>query len=174
MQFSTIASLAAIASVASAASNVTTATATEKTTTLVTITSCEDHVWAETVSPALISTATVTINDIITEYTTWCPIEASESAAENKTKSAVSTAAPVTTTTSIAAHTSVEAKVESTTESESTVTKTVQASKTIKVSSLAVQTVASSTHTVASFTGAANKALPAVGALIAGAAALLI
>ncbi|KAG0656178.1 putative covalently bound cell wall protein 22 [Maudiozyma exigua] len=74
MQFFTVASIAAIASVASAAANVTTATATQKTTTLVTITSCEDHVCQETVSPALVSTATVTVNDVITEYTTWCPI----------------------------------------------------------------------------------------------------
>nr|CAA88216.1 unknown [Saccharomyces cerevisiae]CAI6411235.1 CBM_HP1_G0008360.mRNA.1.CDS.1 [Saccharomyces cerevisiae] len=66
MQFSTVASIAAIAAVASAASNITTATVTEESTTLVTITSCEDHVCSETVSPALVSTATVTVNDVIT------------------------------------------------------------------------------------------------------------
>ena len=167
MQFSTVLSVAAIASVATAASNITTATATEKTTTLVTITSCEDHVCQETVSPALISTATVTVNDVITEYTTWCPIEAAETSVHNATS-----AAP---TTSAKSETSVAAKAETaSSESKSTVTKTIQASKTVQVSSLKVQTEASSTHAVASYTGAANKALPAVGALFAGAAALLI
>mgnify|MGYP003365380105 CR=1 FL=1 len=100
MQFSTVASIAAIASVASAAANVTTATATQKTTTLVTITSCEDHVCQETVSPALVSTATVTVNDVITEYTTWCPIPTEAPVSKNTTAPAPATSKTSNGTTS--------------------------------------------------------------------------
>ncbi|CAI4056774.1 hypothetical protein SUVZ_02G2610 [Saccharomyces uvarum] len=130
MQYSTIASIAAIAAVASAASNVTTATVSEESTTLITITSCEDHVCSETVSPALVSTATITVNDVITQYTTWCPLPTTE-ATKNTTSPAP---AP-----------------------------TEQPTKQ-----------GSSTPAVTSYTGAAVKALPAVGALFAGAAALLL
>ncbi|GMM55994.1 Ccw12 protein [Maudiozyma humilis] len=99
MQFSTLATVAAISAVASAqAANVTTATATEKTTTLVTITSCEDHVCQETVSPALVSTATVTVNDVITEYTTWCPIPTEAAEVHANTTKPAPTAAKNTTT----------------------------------------------------------------------------
>ncbi|CAE6465503.1 AQG_2a_G0010230.mRNA.1.CDS.1 [Saccharomyces cerevisiae] len=132
MQFSTVASIAAIAAVASAASNITTATVTEESTTLVTITSCEDHVCSETVSPALVSTATVTVNDVITQYTTWCPLPTTE--------------APKNTTS--------PAPTEKPTEKPTQ--------------------QGSSTQTVTSYTGAAVKALPAAGALLAGAAALLL
>ncbi|CAI4055449.1 hypothetical protein N7582_000337 [Saccharomyces uvarum] len=130
MQYSTIASIAAIAAVASAASNVTTATVSEESTTLVTITSCEDHVCSETVSPALVSTATVTVNDVITQYTTWCPLTTTE--------------APKNLTSSAPAPTEQPTKQ------------------------------GSSTPAVTSYTGAAVKALPAAGALLAGAAALLL
>ena len=132
MQFSTVASIAAIAAVASAASNITTATVTEESTTLVTITSCEDHVCSETVSPALVSTATVTVNDVITQYTTWCPLPTTE--------------APKNTTS--------PAPTEKPTEKPTQ--------------------QGSSTQTVTSYTGAAVTALPAAGALWAGAAALLL
>ncbi|CAI1577757.1 hypothetical protein SEUBUCD650_0L01750 [Saccharomyces eubayanus] len=132
MQFSTVASFAAVAAVASAAANVTTATVSEESTTLVTITSCEDHVCSETVSPALVSTATVTVNDVITQYTTWCPL--TTEAPKNG-----STSAPV---------------------------KPTEAPKNT--------TSAAPTHSVTSYTGAAAKALPAAGALLAGAAALLL
>ncbi|CAI4046070.1 hypothetical protein SKDZ_12G1600 [Saccharomyces kudriavzevii ZP591] len=134
MQFSTVASIAAVAAIASAASNVTTATVSEESTTLVTITSCEDHVCSETVSPALVSTATVTVNDVITQYTTWCPL--TTEAPKNGT---TSTAAPV---------------------------KPTEGPKNT--------TSAAPTHSVTSYTGAAAKALPAAGALLAGAAALLL
>ncbi|CAI4613940.1 BFH_collapsed_G0036530.mRNA.1.CDS.1 [Saccharomyces cerevisiae] len=133
MQFSTVASIAAVAAVASAAANVTTATVSQESTTLVTITSCEDHVCSETVSPALVSTATVTVDDVITQYTTWCPLTT------EAPKNGTSTAAPVTPT---------------------------EAPKNT--------TSAAPTHSVTSYTGAAAKALPAAGALLAGAAALLL
>lgn len=125
MQFSTVATVAAVAAVASAA-NVTTSTAHKESTTLVTITSCEDHVCSETVSPALVSTATVTVSDVVTQYTTWCPL---------------------TTTTGAPA-----SKNGTMTTSSATGTNTI----------------------TSSYTGAAAKALPAAGALIAGAAALLL
>ncbi|CCF56593.1 hypothetical protein KAFR_0B02970 [Kazachstania africana CBS 2517] len=126
MQFSTVAAFASVAAVASATANVTTATATEESTTLVTITSCEDHKCAETVSPALVSTATVTVNDVVTEYTTWCPLSSTAAANATSTKAAANS------------------------------------------------TAASTTKSVTSYTGAAVKALPAAGALVAGAAALLL
>ncbi|CAI4438297.1 BDM_1a_G0016920.mRNA.1.CDS.1 [Saccharomyces cerevisiae] len=43
-------------------------------TTLVTVTSCESGICSETASPAIISTATTTINDAVTVYTTWCSL----------------------------------------------------------------------------------------------------
>ena len=129
MQFSTVASVAAIAAVVSAASNVTTQTVTHDKTTLVTITSCEDHACSEKVSTVLVSTATVTENGVTTEYTTWCPILASEEA---------------------------------------------EAAHSHNMTSHATSHATSSSHTVSSFEGAAAKALPAAGALLAGAAALLL
>lgn len=125
MQFSTVATFAAVAAVASA-QNITTATATENATTLVTITSCSEDKCHESVSPALVSTATVTVNDVITEYTTWCPLTATTEAGVPK-NTTVSPAPKPTTTQS---------------------------------------------HS--EYTGAAAKAFPAAGALVAGAAALLL
>lgn len=130
MQFSTVASVAAIAAVASAAANVTTSTAHKGSTTLVTITSCEDHVCSETVSPALVSTATVTVSDVVTQYTTWCPLETTTAAPESHANTTTAT----------------------------------------------TQTGETTSHEItSSYTGgAAAKALPAAGALFAGAAALLL
>ncbi|SCU90199.1 LADA_0F02476g1_1 [Lachancea dasiensis] len=116
MQFSTAAAVATVSAVVAAQN---TTTVDMESTTLVTITSCESHACSESVSPALVSTATVTVNDVVTQYTTWCPL--STTAASNATSSA-----------------------------------------------------ASSTASVTSYTGAAAKALPAAGALVAGAAALLL
>ncbi|CAI4891907.1 AHL_G0036280.mRNA.1.CDS.1 [Saccharomyces cerevisiae] len=81
----------------------------------------------------LVSTATVTVDDVITQYTTWCPLTT------EAPKNGTSTAAPVTST---------------------------EAPKNT--------TSAAPTHSVTSYTGAAAKALPAAGALLAGAAALLL
>ncbi|CCC69329.1 hypothetical protein NCAS_0C03390 [Naumovozyma castellii] len=132
MQFSTVATIATVAAVASAAANVTTATTHKDVTTLVTITDCENHVCKETVSPALVSTATVTVNNEVTEYTTYCPLSTTAAPAKNVTSSA---AAPAKNTT----------------------------------------TTATKTNTISShFSGAAGKALPAAGALMAGVAALLL
>ncbi|CAR25150.1 Ccw12p [Lachancea thermotolerans CBS 6340] len=121
MQFSTAAAVATVTAVVAATN---TTTVHSDSTTLVTITSCEEHACSESVSPALVSTATVTVNDVVTKYTTWCPLP--------------TTAAP----------------------SSSNGTKT--------------EAPASSTASVTSYTGAAAKALPAAGALVAGAAALLL
>ncbi|AGO13914.1 AaceriAGR049Wp [[Ashbya] aceris (nom. inval.)] len=132
MQFSTVASIAAAAAVASAHANVTTATATRNQTTLVTITHCEENsACTAKVSPALVSTATVTIDNVVTAYETWCPLTTTEAA-----KPPASTAKPPAPSN---------------------------------------QTVPPvETPVVSSFTGAAAKALPAAGALFAGAAALLL
>ncbi|CAI5022652.1 BTE_HP_G0002310.mRNA.1.CDS.1 [Saccharomyces cerevisiae] len=55
-----------------------TTTKTSEQTTLVTVTSCESHVCTESISPAIVSTATVTVSGVTTEYTTWCPISTTE------------------------------------------------------------------------------------------------
>ncbi|CAI6443739.1 CBM_HP2_G0000020.mRNA.1.CDS.1 [Saccharomyces cerevisiae] len=55
-----------------------TTTKTSEQTTLVTVTSCESHVCTESISSAIVSTATVTVSGATTEYTTWCPISATE------------------------------------------------------------------------------------------------
>ncbi|KAL6941410.1 hypothetical protein ACO0RG_002540 [Hanseniaspora osmophila] len=125
MQFSTVATVAAVAAVASASYNET-ATVFDNSTTIVTITSCEENKCSTTTSAALISTATTTVEGVVTEYTTYCPLTSE------------TTAAPVT--------------VSSVTEAQNTTSHTV---------------------TSQSENGAA-KALPAVGALMAGAAALLL
>ncbi|XBW36312.1 hypothetical protein QEN19_001895 [Hanseniaspora menglaensis] len=49
-------------------------TISEDKTTLVTITSCKDNACSLTVSPALVSTATSTIEGTVTEFTTYCPL----------------------------------------------------------------------------------------------------
>ncbi|CAI4233767.1 CIH_collapsed_G0000100.mRNA.1.CDS.1 [Saccharomyces cerevisiae] len=55
-----------------------TTTKTSEQTTLVTVTSCESHVCTESISSAIVSTATVTVSGVTTEYTTWCPISTTE------------------------------------------------------------------------------------------------
>ncbi|CAI4237827.1 ADQ_G0000060.mRNA.1.CDS.1 [Saccharomyces cerevisiae] len=55
-----------------------TTTKTSEQTTLVTVTSCESHVCTEPISSAIVSTATVTVSGVTTEYTTWCPISTTE------------------------------------------------------------------------------------------------
>ncbi|XBW36336.1 hypothetical protein QEN19_001916 [Hanseniaspora menglaensis] len=124
--FKQIAAVSGAVAFASAAYNAT-STVSENTTTLVTITSCEDNACHLTTSAALVSIATVTIEGTVTEYTTYCPLTA--------TTSANTTVVP-------------------------TVVPTTSATKNSTVSS--------------EYTGAAAKALPAAGALIAGAAALLL
>ncbi|KOG99873.1 uncharacterized protein DI49_1716 [Saccharomyces eubayanus] len=52
------------------------ATISNERTTMVTVTSCNSHFCTETVSPAIISTVTTNVKNIVTEYTTWCPISA--------------------------------------------------------------------------------------------------
>ncbi|AET39333.1 Ccw12p Ecym_4269 [Eremothecium cymbalariae DBVPG len=135
MQFSTVAAVAASAAVASAHANhanTTTTTAHYNATTLVTITSCGTKSCVESVSVALVSTATVSVGETITEYTTWCPLPTS--APEAPASSAPSSVA-------------------------------VPSNSTVP---------ASATASVSSYTGGAVKALPAAGALFAGAAALLL
>ncbi|KZV13399.1 lectin-like cell wall protein (flocculin) involved in flocculation [Saccharomyces cerevisiae] len=55
-----------------------TTTKTSEQTTLVTVTSCKSHVCTESISSAIVSTATVTVSGVTTEYTTWCPISTTE------------------------------------------------------------------------------------------------
>ncbi|CAI4241229.1 AMM_1a_G0000960.mRNA.1.CDS.1 [Saccharomyces cerevisiae] len=61
-----------------------TTTKTSEQTTLVTVTSCESHVCTESISSAIVSTATVTVSGVTTEYTTWCPISTTETTRQTK------------------------------------------------------------------------------------------
>lgn len=63
-------------------------------TTSVTLATTDDQGSSTiTTSPALVSIATVTINDVVTEYTTWCPLtDASASTFDKETVSTQSTA----------------------------------------------------------------------------------
>ncbi|CAI4242407.1 BFH_collapsed_G0000760.mRNA.1.CDS.1 [Saccharomyces cerevisiae] len=61
-----------------------TTTKTSEQTTLVTVTSCESHVCTESISSAIVSTATVTVSGVTTEYTTWCPISTTETTKQTK------------------------------------------------------------------------------------------
>lgn len=140
MQFSTVAAVSAVAAVASASMNNTmhsnstvmphvTVTDIVESTTLVTITHCKDNACSTTVSPAVVSTATVTLDSTVTEYTTWCPLTAHDK-------------------TTYYPHTS--------------------------LSNITSAHTMSSHSSVTEFTGAAARALPAAGALVAGVAALLL
>ncbi|CAL9730527.1 covalently-linked cell wall protein 12 [Monosporozyma unispora] len=185
MQFSTVATVAAIAAVANAQYNSTvTATTVENQTTLVTITDCEEHICKETVSPALVSTATVTENNTITKYTTWCPLsgETKTTKAKSSTKAVETTTAvvsskpaekkPETTTTAVVSSKPAEKKPETTTTAVVSSKPAEKKSETTTVASSTKQQ--QSTVKVSSYTGAAAQVLPAAGALIAGAAALLL
>lgn len=157
MQFSTLATIASVAAVANAHYNsTTTATATEDKTTLITITSCKDNACKETVSPALVSTATVTINSIVTEYTTWCPLTA-EAYIASHASGHNATHVPATHVPG--------------THAPATHVPGTHAPATHATSTKAVE---SSTAEVSFYTGAAAQVLPAAGALVAGVAALLL
>lgn len=123
--FKQIVAVSGAVALASAAYNAT-STVSQNTTTLVTITSCEDNACHLTTSPALVSIATVTVEGTVTEYTTYCPL----------------------TSTSTFQNTTILPTSLTTTKGNATVS--------------------------SEFTNAAAKALPAAGALIAGAAALLL
>ncbi|GFP73026.1 flocculation protein FLO10 [Saccharomyces cerevisiae] len=60
---------------------------TNEQTTLITVSSCESNSCSNTVSSAVVSTATTTINGITTEYTTWCPLSATELTTVSKLES---------------------------------------------------------------------------------------
>lgn len=148
MQFSSAVSVAA------AAANLTsTLTQTSETTTLVTVTSCEDHRCVETTSNAIVTVTTATIDNTITSYTTWCPISSSKAATTaNKTEEA--TPKPHETT-------------EKATPAPTLPSSPINKNGTNNGSELP------KSNTVI-FDNGVNKALPAAGALIAGVAALLM
>lgn len=83
-------------------------TESRQQTTLVTVTSCESGVCSETASPAIVSTATATVNDVVTVYPTWRPQTTNEESVSSKMNSATSetttnTGAAETTTSTGAA-----------------------------------------------------------------------
>ncbi|CAI7123162.1 BTE_collapsed_G0000100.mRNA.1.CDS.1 [Saccharomyces cerevisiae] len=65
-------------------------TESKQQTTLVTVTSCESGVCSETTSPAIVSTATATVNDVVTVYPTWRPQTTNEQSVSSKMNSATS------------------------------------------------------------------------------------
>ncbi|AMD18955.1 HBR054Cp [Eremothecium sinecaudum] len=153
MQFTAVASVALAAAAASAnvVSNATTVTDYHNATTLVTITSCEQHSCVESVSTALRSTATVTVDNTITIYTTWCPLPSEQAPPAPPASEAPPAPAPETTPAPPAPE-----------------TPDAPPAPAIEQPSSSVPPVQST------FTGAAARALPAAGALFAGAAALLL
>lgn len=74
-------------------------TVTEHHTTEITITHCSDNKCATSVAPAVQSINTVTIEGVVTEYTTYCPLTASEH--KHKESSSPSSVAPVASTESV-------------------------------------------------------------------------
>ena len=74
-------------------------TVTEHHTTEITITHCSDNKCATSVAPAVQSVNTVTIEGVVTEYTTYCPLTASEH--KHKESSSPSSVAPVASTESV-------------------------------------------------------------------------
>ncbi|CCD27006.1 uncharacterized protein NDAI_0J01140 [Naumovozyma dairenensis CBS 421] len=155
MKFSIVFPVATLATMASAMQhqrpqgkqpNATTETLSRLTTTMVTITDCENSICSEKTSPALVSTATVTRENTVTEITTWCPISSSS---EHMPSPSTTTQANITTIPP------------ATVSSEHVTTPGTR--------------FPSSTHSVSTFTGGAiTNALPFAGAVMAGAAALLL
>ncbi|CAX45154.1 cell wall (manno)protein (precursor), putative [Candida dubliniensis CD36] len=82
------------------------ATVTEHHTTEITITSCSDNKCATSVAPAVQSVNTVTIEGIVTEYTTYCPLTASEHEKASSSLAPVASTESVVTTTISGVHTS--------------------------------------------------------------------
>jgi hypothetical protein len=147
MQFSQVAAAAAIASVASAGYvNVTsTADVWKNSTTVITITSCEENKCSEVPVTTGVTVVTETKNGVVTEYTTYCPL-----------------------TTETGATSTVTAKVTSTkvTSTGSAVSTSTKVTSTASHQNTSVPTISTT------FTGGAVKAVPAVAALAAGVALL--
>ncbi|EMG48401.1 hypothetical protein G210_1033 [Candida maltosa Xu316] len=87
MQFSTVAILSAVAG--SALATFANSTVTEIGTTVVTITSCEENKCHETA----VTTGVVTVTEIDTTYTTYCPLTSEEAAPSTVAAESVSPAA---------------------------------------------------------------------------------
>ncbi|WEJ96990.1 hypothetical protein PSN45_004536 [Yamadazyma tenuis] len=62
-----------------------TSTVTDAETTVITITSCSANKCSTTAVPAVATVTTVTIDDEVTSYTTYCPLTAEEAAADTVT-----------------------------------------------------------------------------------------
>jgi len=98
MQFSKVLGVSAAVSVASAAyANVTsTAEVFSNQTTVVTITSCADNACSEVPVTTGVTVVTSTVEGVVTEYTTYCPLS-------GETKAPASTSAPEDTTSTATA-----------------------------------------------------------------------
>jgi hypothetical protein len=103
MQFTQVLGFAAVASVASAAfSNVTsTAVVYDNTTTVITVTSCEENKCSEVPITTGLTVVTKTIEGVVTEYTTYCPLTTEEETS-TETAKVTSTVAPTKNETTTA------------------------------------------------------------------------
>lgn len=101
MQFSKVLGFSAAVSVASAAyANVTsTAEVYSNQTTVITVTSCEENKCSEVPVTTGVTVITSTIDNVVTEYTTYCPLSTTKAPAP-------STSAPENTSTETAKVTS--------------------------------------------------------------------
>lgn len=62
-----------------------TETVTESSTTIVTITACSNNICVPTTVPAVPSVVTTTVNEVVTVYTTYCPLTSVETLESTKT-----------------------------------------------------------------------------------------
>ncbi|CCH40878.1 hypothetical protein BN7_412 [Wickerhamomyces ciferrii] len=100
MQFSKVLGASAIAAVASAQyANVTsTAEVYSNQTTVITVTSCEENKCTEVPVTTGVTVVTSTVDNVVTEYTTYCPLSTSEAPAPSSQAPKTTSAAPKDTT----------------------------------------------------------------------------
>ncbi|EGW32377.1 uncharacterized protein SPAPADRAFT_61454 [Spathaspora passalidarum NRRL Y-27907] len=203
MQYKLLATAALASTVAAASSGVpanSTETVTDLSTTLVTITHCEENKCSATVSPALKSVATVTVQGVETVYTTYCPLTSEEAAkstlstitttvegvetvyttycplTEEETAAPAETPAPAPEKESSAPAPAPEAPITSVVEAVTTPVATVSEAgeSTVYIQSTLYTSLANKTAPVSEFEGAAGKQAVAGFAAVAGLVAALL
>ncbi|KAL6931129.1 hypothetical protein ACO0R3_002584 [Hanseniaspora guilliermondii] len=126
-----------------------------ETTTLVTITSCNDNKCSLVTSSALLSVETTTIEGTVTEYTTYCPLTASKPSSdisESITKSDLSSEETLAASTVIQVYSSSGAE-----KSSITVENVPQRTAAEIISTVVTSNKSNSTAVVSSLEGAAGK-----------------
>ncbi|RLV94498.1 putative GPI-anchored protein 6 [Spathaspora sp. JA1] len=181
MQYQLLAA-AALASTVAAYSN-TTETVTDLSTTLVTITHCEENKCSATVSPALQSVATVTVEGVETVYTTYCPLTAEEKSTLSTVTTTIAgvetiytTYCPLTEEESTAVASTPVAPITSTAQAVVTPVSTAseELESTVFIQSTLYTSLANKTAPVTQFEGAAAKQAAVGFAAVAGLVAALL